>query len=181
MAAARGHPAPRTAGAQGGRQVPRAAERDEASSTALVQRSGLSAALLSGSEHRNTNTPEAPAKPALKAGKGLAGRQAGRQAPHLAVHDECVELVANLADLKQPRPRADVALPDLICRRRQAEEHRTGLRAARALSGRRLPQCAGMCSAPLLSAAPIPAARWCTLTPRPGASLWQGAAPHLAG
>lgn len=34
---------------------------------------------------------------------------------HLAVHDEGEELVADLADLKQPRPRANVALPDLIC------------------------------------------------------------------
>ena len=38
-------------------------------------------------------------------------------AAHLAVHDEGVELVADLAHLKQPRPRADVALPDLVCGR----------------------------------------------------------------
>jgi hypothetical protein len=34
---------------------------------------------------------------------------------HLAVHDEGVELVSNLAHLEQTRARANVALADLIC------------------------------------------------------------------
>ena len=49
------------------------------------------------------------------AGEGASNASPSGRPAHLAVHDEGEELVADLADLKQPRPRADVALPDFVC------------------------------------------------------------------